>query len=130
MDLSGQNRPKWSPGGTVSRMLKSGSEEGHFDQNGRLDHFGPFWSSTLSDSTVASSYMRTAKRKTLAMSALEWLRGLLAAAVVAVILRCKLCAGLERFPTLDARHDPCPCLRSIFSNKTHTLERGTCLHNA
>ena len=25
----------------VLRMLKSGLEQGHFDQNGRLDHFGP-----------------------------------------------------------------------------------------
>ena len=25
-------------------------------QNGHLDHFGPFWSSTLSDSTTATQY--------------------------------------------------------------------------
>ena len=35
-----QNRPFWSI--LVSRILKSGSEQGHFDQNGRLDHFRPF----------------------------------------------------------------------------------------
>ena len=34
-----QNGPFWSI--LVSRMLKSGSEKGDFDQNGRLDHFGP-----------------------------------------------------------------------------------------
>ena len=27
-----------------------------FDQNGRLDHFGPFWSSTLSGRTVATPW--------------------------------------------------------------------------
>ena len=32
-------RPFWSI--LVSRMLKSSSESGHFDQNGRLDHFRP-----------------------------------------------------------------------------------------
>ena len=36
---SGQNGPFWSI--LVLRMPKSSSEQGHFDQNGRLDHFGP-----------------------------------------------------------------------------------------
>ena len=47
-------RPKWTI--LVSQTLTSSSEEGHSDQNGRLDHFGPFWSSTLSDSTAAIPY--------------------------------------------------------------------------
>ena len=33
---------------------KSGSESGQMVQNGRLNHFGPFWSSTPSGSTVAT----------------------------------------------------------------------------
>ena len=51
-----QNGPFWSI--LVSPMLKPGSEWGHFDQNGRLDHFGPFWSRTLSDSTSATPYIQ------------------------------------------------------------------------
>ena len=47
-------RPKWTI--SVSRMLKFSSEYGHLDQSGRLDHFGPFWFGTLSDSTAATPY--------------------------------------------------------------------------
>ena len=42
---SGQNGPFWSI--LVSRILKSSSEQGLFDQNGSLEHFGPVWSTTL-----------------------------------------------------------------------------------
>ena len=64
-----QNGSFWST--LVSRMLKPGSEQGHFDQNGRLDHFGPFWSSTLSDSTAATPYVRLFFRNTLASDSLQ-----------------------------------------------------------
>ena len=37
--LADLNGPFWFI--SVSRMLKFGSEEGHFDPNDRLDHFGP-----------------------------------------------------------------------------------------
>ena len=40
--------------GRNAHQLSFFSNQGHSDQNGRLDHFGPFWSSTLSDSTLAS----------------------------------------------------------------------------
>ena len=45
-------RPKWTI--LVSRIPNSSSECSHFDQNGRFKHFGPFWSSKLSDSTPAT----------------------------------------------------------------------------
>ena len=53
MDLC---RPKWTKMDHfgLANAIKSSSEEGHFDRNGRLDPFGPFWSSTLSDSAAAS----------------------------------------------------------------------------
>ena len=57
-----QNGPFWSI--WVSRMLKCGSERGRFDQIGRSDHFGPFWSSTLSDSTGATPYSLSARNST------------------------------------------------------------------
>ena len=51
-----QNEPKW----TILVRFSLANAKIQFgirtkmDQNGRLDHFGPFWSSTLSNSAAAS----------------------------------------------------------------------------
>ena len=46
-------RPKWTILVHVG-LANAKIRFGHFDQNGRFDQFGPFWTSTPSDSTAAS----------------------------------------------------------------------------
>ena len=50
MDQNGPFRPKWT------KMVHFGLPNANIRFG--IDHFGPFWSSTLSDSTVASPYKR------------------------------------------------------------------------
>ena len=58
MDQNGPLQAKmdhFGPFGLANAKIQFGIK--HFDQNGCLDHFGPFWSSTLSDSTAAIPYL-------------------------------------------------------------------------
>ena len=63
---SGQDGPKWTilVHFGLENAKKPVRNKVIFDQNGRLDHFGPFWSSTLSDSTAATPRGKEKGRKT------------------------------------------------------------------
>ena len=55
------NGPKWTKMdhfGLADAQIQFGIRA--LDQNGRLDHFGPLWSSALSDSTAAIPYIQPA----------------------------------------------------------------------
>ena len=76
--------PKWAI------LVHFGPANAHFDQNGRLDHFGPFWSSTLSDSTAAIPYIYIYKKRksSKALSAIQMVFGH-AIRFAPVLHRCK-----------------------------------------